>query len=288
MRKLSWYLRIAIIVISVGVGIMAHSFMKSKPVLLATWLWDASLIQKDPTGVISCLKDEDIRYLYLYIDRTIPMDQYRSFIRNASNEKIAVFALQGDPGWAMAEGRKKSDELKEWLIHYRRDVKEEEQFAGIHLDVEPYLLPDWKTNQTQIVVAYQSLIEGWKKEAMNYQQGLGLDIPFWYDEIKLPQQTLAEWIMDKADSTTIMSYRNFIEGPNGILGITSFEREYAEKKGKKLFLALETEPSHEGDHVSFDSYQVLKDTTDKLWEKGYGVKGISIHHYSSLMKLKKK
>lgn len=277
-----------IIVLSVGVVILMDSLGKSKPIQLATWLWDTTLIQKAPNQVISSLKEEGIRSLYLYIDRTIPMNHYREFIRNASEEHIEVYALQGEPNWATDAGEQKSSELRIWLNDYRQAAQQKEQFAGIHLDVEPYLLTEWKTHQMQVIVHYQKLINSWKREAMVYPQGLGLDIPFWYDEVRLSQQSLFEWVMDRVDSVTIMSYRNQVEGSNGILEITSSERNYAKATGKKLYLGVETEPSHEGEHISIDSYPALKQTLAELWGKVPEVEGISIHHFGSWSQLKEK
>ncbi|MGC5326114.1 hypothetical protein [Brevibacillus sp. SYSU BS000544] len=279
---------ILVVLLLVSWGIRADAWKSSTPLQRATWLWDATLIQRESSAVLSFLRDEGIGLLYLQVDHSVPMEEYRTFINQATDQHILVYALQGEPDWVTSEGSAKSDSIMEWLHTYQQTSDQAEQFAGIHLDVEPYLLPNWNHEQKELVEEFQQLIVDWKVEALNGNLELGLDIPFWYDEIRLGNQSLAKWIIQQADTVTIMSYRDHIEGPNGVLRITQKEREYAAQIGKKLYLALETKPSSEANYISFKSYSALKQAVSELEQKASGVEGIGIHHYTSFRKLKEK
>lgn len=269
---------------AVGAGAGASTSRSSLP--QATWLWDSTLIQKNPNGVLSFLQEERISLIYLHIDQNIPMKAYLEFNQAAAKQEIQVYALWGEPYWVTSVGRRESNSAKEWLRAYQKSAHENQKFVGIHLDVEPYLLPNWKNDQQKLVLAYQELIFDWVKEADKQHLTLGVDIPFWFNEIHWVKPSLSSWMIHHVDSLTIMSYRNYISGPNGVLEITRKDREYASKIGKNIFLALETEPSKEGNNISYASYPALHAAIRELEQKCESLAGISMHHLVSLKKLR--
>lgn len=172
-----------------------------------------------------------------------------------------------------------SETTMKWLEAYQANALPEERFRGIHIDVEPYTLSAWQQNKQVLIENYQQIIKEWSEFAKRQEIVIGVDIPFWYDEERIGQMSLFDWTQENVDTVTLMSYRNFVEGENGVLDITQYERKMSKKAGKPLYLALETEPSQEGPHVSFDSYAALMRAVEQLGPHLQDGQGIAIHHY---------
>jgi hypothetical protein len=252
----------------------------------ATWLWETKNIEHNGADVIAFLKEEQIARVYLQINPHIKAESYHTFIKAAHLAGIDVHALDGAPHWVQESGQAEIQASMQWLADYQAGAQPDEKFQGIHLDVEPYLLPEWKNKKDQIIKNYQVIMNTWLQFAQNQKILIGVDIPFWYDEERIGQMSLFDWLYGAVDEITVMSYRNQVEGENGILAITSYEREMSKKVGKPLYMALETEPSQEGDHLFFESYPLLMQAVEHLQQHLMNHQGIAIHHYDRYRRLR--
>ncbi|RXJ00373.1 amidase [Anaerobacillus alkaliphilus] len=265
-----------------------NAIQAQKPFVVATWLWDTNEIVTNEQEVLRFLQEKNVTDLYLQINRQIHVNTYRSFIEKATKLNIKVHALDGAPTWATRNGSKQYKPLIDWIRNYQSQATADQKFSGIHLDVEPYLLADWQKNQKNTVEFYQQFVIDFRSLANDLKIEYALDIPFWFDEInyrnKFGTGLLSEWLINQTDTVTIMAYRNFAEGPNGIIDLVKTEVAYAETKGKKVIIAVETEPSSEGTHISFSSLSVLDQELQKVinhYEKNTSYAGTAIHHYAS-------
>ncbi|WP_053363280.1 hypothetical protein [Bacillus sp. FJAT-27251] len=280
--------------IVLGIAILSLSFSGKKEYPLATWLWDTELIQHSPNEVLAFLKNQQVKALYLQVDPDLDKATYQTFIQKADEANIHVHALGGEPSWAQVQHRVHYREWQQWIKDYQASCSHSSQeFAGIHLDVEPYLLPGWTSEESGWKEGYQSLI----KEASDFSNEtgllLGVDIPFWWDEIAFENQYgkgfLAKWVMEHTDFVTIMAYRNYAKGSNGMIEITSSELKWAKELGKPVSIAVETLPQEEM-HTTFLSLG-LKEMQSQLnlflrhvrHESEFG--GFAIHDLSGWMRL---
>ncbi|WP_160035607.1 hypothetical protein [Paenibacillus sp. An7] len=231
----------------------------------------------------------NIHSVYLQYSSKVSNETYRNFISSLQKEGVAVYALDGAPDWGITDHESK-DQFLDWFHNYQADVPSREQFKGIHLDIEPYLLENWETNQEEIICQFQTLLLQLKHFTENRNTSLGIDIPFWFDEItfdnKYGQGYLSQWLIQNTDETVVMAYRNFAEGKNGIIDLSSQEVDWAEQENKKITIAVETEKTPE-QHVSF--YSENKHTLAseiKLVQEHYKgrIAGIAIHSFESLKK----
>jgi len=84
--------------------------------------------------------------------------------------------------------------------------------------------------------------------AKNGGLAFGVDIPFWFDSMNEVYEPMAfvagrpvsEWIIDIVDNVGIMDYRTVAYGADGVIAHAIDEIRYAEKKGKKIYIGLET------------------------------------------------
>lgn len=258
----------------------------------ATWLWNPWMIVSDEVGTLSFLEGKNVNKVYVQIDRDIPMSVYRSFIEKASAKGISIYALDGAPEWVAPKGYTSQNQLMNWLGNYQNGLASSQKFAGVHLDVEPYLYSGWTTNRAETIKAYQALLIKAKNSTSALNLPLEVDMPFWFDEISYKNTygtgILAEWVITQTKSVTIMAYR---DAASSIIELVRNEVSFAGKYGKALIVGVETGQTDEGDMISFfeegESYMNQEIAAVQNYYAGVpGFNGMAIHHVGSWMTIK--
>lgn len=268
-----------------GVLYMCSACTSSDDLRRATWLWDATLLS-DEQRVISFLTDQKFNTIFIQIDETVPQKTYATFIQAARAEHIDVYALGGAPTWGSDQTAPAA--FFDWLTRYHQS--HEESFTGIHVDVEPYLHPQWSEQQADVLLQFQRFLVDAQTHAATLGLPLEADLPFWFDSVtydnEFGQGNVAQWAIELLDGVTLMAYRNEAAA---IIAITEQEMAFAKDAQKEITIGVETMRSDEGDFVSFygqSAVQIeaaLRDVTSHY--KNAPLKGIAVHHYSSIYKL---
>lgn len=197
-----------------------------------TWIWDASSL-KNSEPLLSFFEKQKVADVYVQVDSSVSDSIYQSFIQKAHEQDIRVHALDGSPDYTERD-------LDAFLNRIRPL-----DWDGIHLDIEPYLSNEWKSDQKKAVSRYEGLI----KQAADSGWTLGADIPFWYDEVSASTgETLAEFVIQHADYTVIMAYRDSAEK---IMDVSAKERAIGRTLEKKVLIAVETISGPEAEGISF-------------------------------------
>jgi len=261
---------------------------KEKNTNIATWLWHTDLITADLDRTIQFIEEMQVQMIYLQYNSKIENSAYKNFIAAMKKIGVSVYALDGGADWGIID-RKKEEQFLNWFIDYQTSAKKEERFRGIHLDIEPYLLNEWKTKQGELVHEYQQLVMRMKEVTKTMDISLGLDIPFWFDKVLLENKkdSLSRWTIQHVDEITIMAYRNFAKGSNGIIDISEKEIEWAEQEGKDIYIAIETKKLLEehtsfygkGKQALFEEIEIVMNHYKKR------ISGIAIHHFKSWQNL---
>jgi len=222
----------------------------------ATWIWDARIISEQTEEIVAFAMQNDINLIYLHIEpTTVPPHDYRAFIQAASGSSIRVEALGGDPNWAMEANRVSIGEFIAWVKAFNRSAKPDERFRGIHVDIEPYLLAEWKKDQ-------ETIVQQWMKNVVYLQAEtkkdtdltVSADLPFWIDSVNVPGESkkMSNWMVERLDSITLMAYRNRAQGPNGIVDIVhKIVADANERKNGSVVVGVNILESAEGANVSF-------------------------------------
>ncbi|ARJ38583.1 hypothetical protein SporoP8_06715 [Sporosarcina ureae] len=277
--------------------LILSNFIWLKPMLTmridqpkATWLWHTSQILSQSDALIEFSKKKNVSTLYLQVNADIPNDAYQRFIRKASEQNIEVHALDGAPYWATDQESVQS--FFQWVEMYQSVSENNEQFAGIHLDIEPYILPTWDSNLQETIKSYQQNIQFAASKSTRLGLHFGIDIPFWFDSIyysnSMGEGVLSEWLIDQSDSINVMAYRNKAGGSNGMISLAQSEMDYASARGKQARVAIETSKSSEGDYLSFfgknNAYmeKQLKEV-EQSFSHAEAFRGIAIHSLESWM-----
>ncbi|OZB95198.1 hypothetical protein [Paenibacillus sp. XY044] len=255
----------------------------------ATWVWQTELIEDGGKELLSFAQNQGINLIYLQINRDLPANQYETFIKNAHADNIAVHALGGDPGWAQTKHRDRLVGLVDWVNDYNNAEASDARFDGIHLDIEPYVLPEWNTDPEGVIGTWIGNIQAFldAAHASGSTLDLGIDLPFWFDGYTVPNQgdeKLTEWFMKSFDHVTILAYRNTVDSEHGIVELARDEMESAQKLGTKALVAVNTKQMPGEEHTSFygsgksEMDQSLKSLSAALESyTSYG--GIAIHDF---------
>jgi hypothetical protein len=122
--------------------------------------------------------------------------------------QIHLQALGGDPTWTTDY----TDALA-----WQRAALATGLFEGAHVDVEPYSLAAWNSDQAGTVASYLALLDQLKADS---SLPLEVDVPFWYGTIPANGfSSLADAVLATVNAVSVMSYRDTATGPNSIFDI---------------------------------------------------------------------
>jgi hypothetical protein len=221
----------------------------------ATWVWDSTIIENDPGGLLQFAADQRLTSIYIRYDTNASREAYRTFIRSANDLGMKVEALAGTSYWIYETNHIHIQRFITAVTQYNASVEAMERFKGFHFDIEPYTLDIWKTDQTWVLERWMDTVKLIEREVRNADPGMTMafDIPFWINGYPVPGTSypFSSWLLEKADGVVIMAYRNTALGSNGIIARAKPIILEAATLKKPAVIAVDTVPSKEGDHISF-------------------------------------
>lgn len=273
-------------------GIAGNTAAAAEPNVVSTWMWNPYLIQnKDAT--LTQLKEHEVNRVYLFIDPDFPATYYKSFIKEAKTRGIDVFALSGAPNWVLPEHNKKMYQFIYWVKQYNSSASPEEQFSGIHLDVEPYVLPQWSENSDTVIGLWMDTVSGFVEEVKaDTDLTVGMDMPVWlnYTDVRDGyggRTTLSNWFIGKVDQVTLMAY---VDNAKGITESVQQEMAEADRAGVPVLVAVETVNNNEHGTSFYDKGSaVMKTELNSVIETlrvHPSFRGYSVHEWDRWIELK--
>ncbi len=227
---------------------------------------------------------------------------YGDLIQKAREAGISVEALEGDPEWSHPAGQGTFWPKLKVILDWYKAQPPNRRFAGLHLDVEPYLLSEFQTtHKLDLLRGYLQFMAQARDRVKQCDPSLifAADIPFWYDvyeedeylnhcvlEFHGKKKYASSHLQDICDYVGIMSYRRNALGENSITRLCEGELAYAEKIGKKIFCGVETSPGQDPPTISFYGtdpplFREQLALVEKAFRGRPGFGGILIHHYLS-------
>lgn len=276
--------------------VILTSFSSQDAPRRGTWLWQSSWVVTEPDQILSFAKEQGVNLLYLKIDPTKKAAYYQPFIKKARAAGIEIEALGGKANWGLKENRNQILDLADWVIKYNQTVMSSETISGIHLDIEPYTLAEWKGDQQQDVIRQwmgnvEAYVEYIKR---NSSLQVNSDIPFWLGKTPIPNDpdtSLGKWLISKHDAVTVMAYRDHAEGSNSISTIVPQVMTDADALGTKVLIGVETNKSNEGDFVTFyeEGKAYMEEELSKLpklMSSYSSYSGVVVHSYEHWKNMK--
>ncbi|MFH1779082.1 MAG: hypothetical protein ABH847_03510 [Candidatus Omnitrophota bacterium] len=236
----------------------------------AMWVWHSlgpQLKEEERKELFSFCEKYGINELFFQLQYVFLEDQpeikcqigyenfLRSFLKEAHKRKIKIHALDGYAEFVLRQNHPRVLAQVKAILEFNARGKPDERYDGIHLDNEPYLLFGFDGPlKEEILKQFLELNQKCMNlvRASGQQIVYGVDIPYWFEELdergevncpvtfKGSTKATSYHIIDIVDNVGIMDYRNFAEGPDGIIGHGIDEIKYASKVGKKVYVGVET------------------------------------------------
>jgi hypothetical protein len=245
----------------------------------ALWIWNTADMIGSPTeqrALADFAQRGRVTQLFLQLPDTstqrrpsgeIVLDatRWKSFIARLSSSGLSAHALLGSPIDALPAQHARVLATVRNVVAYNAAAAPDERFAGIHYDIEPYLLPGFRgARRQQILTGYLDLVADTAARVRSAGIAFGVDIPFWYDvpddltgeltlvEYRGARKFASEHVLDLVDSVAVMTYRTSPYGADSIVVLADGELRYAAAKGKRVFIGLETTELPDEDLIEFD------------------------------------
>jgi hypothetical protein len=260
------------------------------------WIWQTDIILDSDAqqAFLTFAQHQGIRDAYLNGYDLLPdrASELENFIIEADMIDIEVELLSGEPHWALTSNHALALDFAQRAITFTQAITGEARPAGLHLDVEPYLLSQWQTDQANTITQYLNLLSEVKQKLTAFNSGLRLtvDIPFWFDTITATYQSktkpLHQHVQDIADRVVIMDYRDVAEGADGIIIHAQNEIDYGESITKEVIIGVETnDAAPEPEKVTFfEEGEAVMEQELALVAQHYqsspAFGGFAIHDYS--------
>lgn len=235
----------------------------------ALWVWNTSALirdQRELERLRTLVQDQQVDHVFLALPYDPDHPQARSgvpiqheqlahVVRALNASGLKVHALTGDKDFIKPRHREFVRTTMQNIIRYQQSVEPAAQFYGIHLDVEPYLLPGFGSARQSWFL--QNLLEVFAEcasLARSARMVIGADIPAWLDapdELTHRRKDILrdgttkpayQHIVDLLDFVVLMDYRTDAAAEGGIVSQAANELRYAAAIGKQVFVGLETVP----------------------------------------------
>lgn len=206
----------------------------------SAWAWRSQRWREAPERLVAEARALGTDRLFVSVeiaDGTILEEaRFSDFVRLAGASGIAVAAVEGDPGMALDAGRTEAIRRLEALAAYQRRSTDDRRLAGVQYDIEPYLLPGFRTDPERILRGWATTLDGLSAAAPPL--ALDLVLPFW-----LPLHGASDLVLPTvrrvAERVTVMAYRT---APSEILAAAEPMLAWSTEAGRPLHVALEAGP----------------------------------------------
>lgn len=206
------------------------------------WVWNYRAAISEPEGLLSTCRSQHCSRVLVQMpsqaDDEGVWSDYAALLMRLTGAGIEALALDGYPE-AIQEPRKLTDKIQRLL----RALPSESLF-GVQLDIEPYVLPGFLQDETQLR-RYLETIETVRKVIAGHTR-LSMVIPFWLASPTIAGRPLAYAVMDRVDEVAVMSYRT---DRDEVQDIAEDILRYGDLVGTTVWLALETTPLPVERHV---------------------------------------
>ncbi|GAA3196074.1 hypothetical protein ACFO1B_00300 [Dactylosporangium siamense] len=248
---------------------------KSSARARAMWLWSAA----DPAAVVPWATAQGVKEIFVAVPwqpTAAQLARLKDLRTRTLAAGIRLSALGGDPSWALDPAS---------AVAWRKRATATGLFDGIHLDVEPYLLPGWRTDQRRIVEGYLAMLDAVRAAG---PEPLEADVPFWLATVPAGNGNLADAVIARVHAITVMSYR---DSATGVIDVGADLLARAQSASRPARLAAETQPLADCAYCTFaaSSRSGLAgqlSTVDAAAARFSSFNGVAVHDYDSWTRLR--
>lgn len=199
--------------------------------LTAMWTWrlpDAAA----PASVVQVSTDLALRDVYLSVPWTGVDERISETVRRLRVRGVRVWCLGAEPQWALRPA-----DAVAWAGRALAGAP----FHGVHLNVEPWTLAEWRTDRPRVVAGFVDLLQ--RVRAAIGPRPLEFDAATLLAKERHAGRNAFVAALAHADGVVIMAYRNRANGPDGMIAFSSDARAACQSAGRPYRLAVETQPA---------------------------------------------
>jgi hypothetical protein len=240
----------------------------------AMWLWG----DQPAADVVTWAAGRGVSEIFVYISPSVltngDLGRLQEMKQRADASRIRLSALGGDSAWTTDHAA---------ALAWQRTVVTTGLFAGIHLDVEPYLTGGWTADLQATEASYLKLLDRLRAGSTLPVEA---DVPFWFGQYKVGRNNLADEVLKRVQAVTIMSYRDTGTGPNSMLAISQDWLARGAAAGKRVRLAAETSPLPDCPYCTFAEEGATRlaqelAKVDAATRRTAAFGGIAVHRYGT-------
>ena len=260
------------------------------PAALATWVWKAAIVT-EPSERDELLAFSRVHGVSSLFVADVPIFQtdagfaaLADLVRRGHAQGLAVSWVEGDPSWALTEYHAEALGVLENLRRVNARLRETAlpEIASVQYDIEPYLVPEWRSRSEEIEAQYVALLDELRPAARTAGLTLWVTAPFWFDHQSFRGTAIDRAVLPRVDGVVVMAYRksaaSVADKAQGIL-------RDARAAGRPVIVALELgcavtpESTMCGESASGID-RALSDVHARL--AGFSsLAGLAVHQYSS-------
>jgi hypothetical protein len=243
---------------------------------IESWSWNPTHITSDK------LKSTPLKRIYLQIRKG-----FESALNEMSKSNVSIYGLNGSPEDILNYTHLLKD------IDYLGKLKESyPRIEGFQIDVEPYLLLQYKKERNSVLKKYLQMIKELKLHCKQYGLKFSVVIPFWFDQLCINHENFGFKVTSLVDEIVLMSYRSDL---NEVIDISKSLLKYASYHKKEVRIGIELMKIEDEEHTL---YSIIKSSTPCIVngklekecitlhkEHQYTVKGSDISFYKQTHKL---
>lgn len=270
------------------------------------WVWSEVFdLLSDPVRrdhVLNLWESQGIDTGYLWIDATTIASNpgsYRSLIADMHARGMKAISLDGGPSFVLpGPGHNAAITRFQSVLDFNAASLPNEQFDGAHFDNEPWSLPQWSTDPAGTLQQYLTLSSEYvqMRDAAGSSMTVGADTAFILAATQFPYINNTLWngvtkpahqhVQDIYDAVTLMDYRDFALGIDGIDFHAQPWLDYGDLVGKPVEIGVETSGPQSPEKVTFfDEGIAFMETELALAEAQFlprpSFDGFTIHHLGS-------
>lgn len=278
-----------------------------------TWIWEGTynnFIKSDAdiAPFIEQAKELKISTIYLCMNPD-NFKSYKNFIGAASDENIAVYWVNGDPGMILENHRDDAiSGVMSKIVSYNNSVEDKFKIRGAHYDIEPYALSDYEDSEEN-KQKYDKLFVDFARMAREYSLKNNLlieyDMHCAYNKHYITDDdgrtiNVGEEIAKNADNIVLMDYFANVEPIYNALSSTADVEDsknwmqIAAENKQNMIVGLDINLFQEtyGDTFSRESFDDIINEVSALisnYEKENNLNSnfnFAAHEYQNLLSLK--
>lgn len=226
------------------------------------WVWDAAPLLHDTRArgaFFDFCRARGITIAWIQVSvRSGALDaapDWQRLLADAHAAGLRVHALDGAPDYVLRHNHGTVIEIVDAIARFNTQAPATSRFDGVHLDNEPYLLPEWHdpAARERLLADYMELNEIIEKKTNGAGLEFGVDIPFWWQsrdsetgdavgavEFRGVRKAASYHLLDLVDNVGIMDYRNVAEGADGLIAHATDLLRYANTAQTRVFIGVET------------------------------------------------